>query len=130
MKLGIHSAPEWISTASTCGASSSTRPPHRVVDHQRHELFDRLAWGGAGGSQCAHRAIADIVIDGPDEFVTVGKTLIEVPLGESGVATDRPHRHRGTTRASQQRDTGRDQLVATQRLSVRQRNPRTSGPRR
>ena len=52
MKLGIHSAPDRVSTGSTAGASSSTRPRDRVVDHQRDEPLDGVA-----------RRVADISVD-------------------------------------------------------------------
>ena len=123
MKLGIHSAPDWASTGSDSGASSSTRPAGGVVDHQRDELFHRIA-RRLRARQGRHRPGADVVVDRPHVFVAVAEALVEVALGQPGLPAHRPHGERRAARTAEQFHPGGDQVAATQRLAILQWNAR------
>src|ERR1700739_1565564 len=103
MKLGIHSAPDWVRIGSTAG----------VVDHQLDELFDGFA-RGFSRSQGLHGPRADIVIDGTHEFVTVGKAFVEVAFRERGLAAHRTDGQRGPTLTAEQLHAGGDEIVAAE----------------
>ena len=83
MKLGIQSAPDRVSTGSTAGASSSTRP--RVGSSTISATNRSTASRAVVDDVSVDIALrADVVVDGPDEFVAVREAFVEVALGEPG----------------------------------------------
>ena len=127
MKLGIHSAPERVSTGSTSGASSSTRPRagSSTISATNRSTASRAVVDDVS-VDIARRA--DIVVDRANELVAVGEALVEVALGQPGRAADRAHGQPRAAFAAQQRHAGGDQFVAAQHLAVLQGNAGPAAP--
>ncbi len=127
MKLGIHSAPERVSTGSTAGASNSTRPRTGSSTIIADELLDGLPWR-LRRRQGRHRPSADVVVDRANEVLAVGEALVEVALGQVGPAADGAHRECRSGFAAEQLYAGGDQGVAAQRVAIFQGDARPASP--